>query len=268
MVYTFHDMLEGCQRRDARAWRVFVAGYLPLARHLLQQYFPSLAGSLEGLLPGLFSGLLDDGGNFFRSFTGRAERELMAHFRRYVLDRARALAALPPPTAAPVSLEVLESALHQFSALQRQAVWLFLLAYAPERLAPILNMKEQTAAEIIQAAQEKLRAAMDRWSEDSLRSSGLALEDAVASRESKDCYPHLTFHRIVDGQITWQEREQVLNHLVACWLCVDRFCVLQEVAYFARKLPAPAEREIEAVLSALDLPPPAKNKSLLARLFR
>ena len=277
MVYTFHDMIEGCRRRDPRAWREFVTGYLPLARHFLMQYFPNLSGpnfsgpsvsgNIERLLPDIFVGMLADDGSFFRSFTGRAERELMVHFRQYILERGRALSSLPPPTAPPVTLEALEAALKESSALQRQAVWLFMLGYSPDKLAPILNMKVETTAEVIRTAQERLRAAMESWSGDSLRSSGPVLVEAVASRESQDCYAYLTFHRIADGQISWRERELTLQHLATCLFCVDRFCTFQEVVYFSRRSPAPAEAEIEAVLGALNLPAPAKKKSLMARLF-
>ena len=267
MVYSFHDMIEGCRRRDPRAWREFVTTYLPLARHFLPQYFPQLSGDVERLLPGVFTGMLDDDGHFFGSFTGRAERELMVHFRRYMLDRGRALAGLPAPAAPPVTLEVLEAVLKEFSGLQRQVVWLFMLGYPLNRVAPILNMKEETAAKIIQTTQEGLRAAMDSWSQDSLSSSRPVLVEAVSSRESQDCYPYLAFHRIVDGQISWRERELTLQHLGACFFCVDRFCTFQEVVYFSRKSPPASEAEIETVLGALNLPAPEKKKSLMARLF-
>ncbi len=272
MVHTFRDMIEGCRRRDAQSWREFVTGYLPLARHFLLQYFPGLSGpnasgNVERLLPGVFAGTLDDDGSFFRSFTGRAEREFMVHFRRYVLGRGRTLAELPAPAAPPVTLEVLEAALKEFSALQRQVAWLFMLGYPPDTVAPILNRKEGTTAEVVRTAQERLRTAMESWSEESLRSSGPALVEAVASRESQDCYPYLTVHRIVDGQISWRDRERILNHLAACFFCVERFCTFQEVVYFSRKSPAPSETETEAVLAALNLPSPAKKKSLLAKLF-
>ena len=267
MVYTFGEMIEGCRRRDPRAWREFVTGYLPLARHFLLHYFPSLSGSVERLLPAIFAGTLDDDGYLFRSFAGRAERELMVDFRRHVLERGRALAALSPPAAPPVTLEVLGSALKEFSVQQRQVVWLFLLGYSPEALVPILNVKGETAAEVIKTAQENLRAAMESWSEESLRCSGPLLVEAVSAREGKDCSSYLAFHRIVDGQVTWREREQIQTHLNTCFLCIDRFCTFQEVVYFSRKLPAAAAAEIEAVLSALNLPAPAKKKSLLGKLF-
>ena len=267
MVYTFHDMIEGCRRRDPRAWREFVTTYLPLARHFLPQYLPQLSGDVERLLPGVFAGMLEEDGHFFGSFTGRAEREFMVHFRRYMLDRGRTLAGLPAPTAPPVTLEVLEAALKEFSALQRQVVWLVMLGYSPDGVAPILNMKKETAAEITQTAQERLRAAMESWSQDSLSSSRPALVEAVSSRESQDCYPYLAFHRIIDGQISWRERELTLQHLAACFFCVDRFSTFQEVVYFSRKSPPAPEAEIKAVLGALNLPAPEKKKSLMARLF-
>lgn len=266
MIYTFHNMIQDCLRRDAQAWREFVTRYLPLARHFLLHYFPGAAGDADRMLAQIFGGTLDSEGHFFRSFNGRAERELMVHFRQFVIERAHALAP-PPASAPPVSQEVLEAAFKDFSALQRQVVWLYTMGYPPEKLAPILNMKAETAAEITKAAQEKLRGAMDSWSEDSLRSSLRALVESVSVQESKDCYPYLTFHRIVDGQVTWQDRDQALAHLTRCFRCVDRFCVFQEVVYFSRKLPEATPAEIEAVLSSLNLPAPAKKKSLLGKLF-
>ncbi len=267
MIYTYHNMMEGCLSRDREAWQEFVTRYLPLARHFLQHYAPGIGADPQRILPQIFAGTLDDDGHFFRSFSGRTEREVIVHFRQFLIGRARSMAP-PSPAAAPIiSLEVLEAALKDLSALQRQVVWLFAMGHQPERLAPILNMKPETAAEVVKSAQEKLRAAMETWSEDSLRCSYTALVEAVSGRETEQCYPYLIFHRIVDGQISWQDRDRALEHLAGCFRCVDRFCTFQEVVYFSRKLPAAAPAEIEAVLAALNLPAPAKKKSLLARLF-
>ncbi len=267
MIYTYHHMVEACPRRDPQAWREFVTRYMPLARHFILQYFPSLSGGVENTLARIFGSTLEEEGHFFRSFSGRAERELMVHFRQFVIERARALAALPPPTAAPVTLEVLETALKNFSALQRQVVWLFAMAYPREKVAPILNIKPETAAEIIGNAQQKLRQAMESWSEESLRSSCPALVAALSGQETKDCYPYLSFHRIVDGQVTWRDREQALAHLTRCFRCVDRFCTFQETVYYSRTLPAATPEQVEAVLGSLGLAPVGKKKSLLAKIF-
>lgn len=268
MVYIFEQMIEGCARRKARAWRELVKGYLPLARHFLARYAPALARDAETVIPRLFSRALASDAAFFRSFSGRTEREFMVHFRAFLIACARAMAAAPSPGAPVATLEVLESALNDFTVLQRQIVWLYALGYDPAELGPILKVKAETVAQAVADAQERLRASMELWSTDSLRASAPALVEALSARETPDCYPYLTYHRIMDGQITWKDRDAALAHLTRCFRCVDRFCVFQEAVYYYRKLPAATPAEVEAVIKALGFPLVGETKpSLVARLF-
>lgn len=267
VIFTYHRMIEGCLRREPAAWREFAANYLPLARHLLSQYLPAPANDRDRLLPQVFAATLEDAGGFFRSFSGRTERELLVHFRNFAVEWLRAREAVTESAAPRLDLQSLESALKDFTALQRQVIWLYGLGYEREQFAPILLMKPETAAETVRAAQEKLRAAMENWSEESLRASMAGLAAAVAGQETKECHPYLTFHRMLDGQITWRDRDAVLAHLARCFRCVDRFSVLQEVVYFAGTLSPATPAEIEALLNQLGLGAAARKKSLFARLF-
>lgn len=267
MVYTYHRMIEDCVRGERRGWREFVSHYMPMARRLLLRYGGQPEGDEARRLREIFTATAADDHRFFRSFEGRTERELMVHFRNFVVAHVRSARDAARSTGAPVAaLEVLEQALAELTVLQRQAVWLFTMGYAPADVAPIVNVKPETAAEIIASAQEKLRGKMDAWSEGSLRDSLDALREELPARETADCYSYLVFHRIVDGQITWRDREVALAHLARCFRCVDRFCVLQEVVCFSRALPPAPGAEVEAVLRELGFPE-RKTKGVFARLF-
>jgi hypothetical protein len=284
MIYTYHRIVEGCVAREAGAWREFVRRYLPLARHLLFHYAPERAGR-EGETA-VFRAALQDDARFFRSFSGHTERELLVHFRAFVLEQTRrrgagnAAAQPSAPEAAAgggaahapvITLETLRAALKDFTALQRQQVWMYMQGYSPEQTALLLgSLKPQTVSATLSLAQEKLREAMDAWSEDSLRASGPALAEEVTGMETKDCYPYLAFNRILDGQIAWRDREQTLGHMKECFRCVARFCEVQEMLYVQRTAPAAVESDVEAVLQSVGMeaaPAPAQKKSLLARLF-
>lgn len=235
-IYTYHEMVRGCPQGDPQAWREFALRYAPLAWHLLAHYFPSLAPQVDTAVESLFRKTLEGDGAFFSSFRARTERELQAHFRDFVLASGGALGASATTGEAPrVTLETLAEALQGLPAYPKQAFWLWALGYAPEEVAPMLNLKPPTVQETVARGQEALRSKMEAWSKQSLRQSGPALAaEAVAGRGDK-CYPRLIWNRLLDGQISWQEREEILRHVAACWFCVDSFSTFQEVVYLARK---------------------------------
>ncbi len=263
MVYTYLHMIEGCRKRESQGWEEFGRRYAPLARHWLAHYFPNLSPQVETALEKLFRKTLENEGAFFTGFSGRSEHEFQAYFRDFVLAVGPELAPAAPDTpiaAPPVTLETVAAALKDFPAYPKQAFWLYVLGYGPEALAPMLNMKPAAATEAMARGQEALRSRMEDWSELSLRQSALTLAREARASRSESCPQPLVWHRIVDGQITWRERENALDHVASCWHCVDRFSTFQEAVYLGRKLEAAGRETVERIQKAVGAQEGPKKK--------
>jgi hypothetical protein len=83
---------------------------------------------------------------------------------------------------------------------------------------------------------------------------------------SEQCVALKTFNNILNGQISWRERELAEEHIRDCFNCLDRFTGFQEMIRLRQDAKPLAETEVEPLLAALNLPA-AKGKGVLARLF-
>jgi hypothetical protein len=53
------------------------------------------------------------------------------------------------------------------------------------------------------------------------------------------------FLDVLDGRTTWPKRDQMTNHVTACWHCIDHFCRMVEVLELLRGLKPLTEAEAE-----------------------
>jgi hypothetical protein len=75
-----------------------------------------------------------------------------------------------------------------------------------------------------------------------------------------------TFNNIINGQISWRERDVAEKHVAGCFYCLDRFTTFQEIVRMIKDQQHASEAECEKLLSRLNLP--VKRKAgLLAKMF-
>ncbi len=83
---------------------------------------------------------------------------------------------------------------------------------------------------------------------------------------TEQCASLKTFNNLVNGQISWRERELAEEHITACFHCIDRFTTFQEMVRMRKDAAALPPSKIESILAQLPFVK-AKSSSAFSRLF-
>jgi hypothetical protein len=192
---------------------------------------------------------------FFEGLKFVNEREFACAFRDFVFAYGREAARLPAPQ---VSLDNVRELMKDLPVVEQQMLWLFMRGYQAEQIAPMLMNADNTARKVEQIARERLATLLPDASPDALVISARALMEQAEQRRTDGCLPLKTFNNIVNGQITWRERDVAEQHVAACFYCLDRFSTFQEVIRMLKDRETAPEAEIERIASKLDLPKKSK----------
>ena len=264
---TCSDMVEQCLAGQDAAWKHFVSQYLPFAAAVLDRHFPQLGPRREDLLRKTLLETRAEDARFFRDYRGQSEREFLLHLREHVQRVARGAAPPPPAPEIPLDWEIFESSLKDLTALEREAVWLFVLSPAAGDSDKILRLDPRTIAATMTKTQETLRPHCDRLNSEMLSENRHLLAETTRAQQPKECPDPKEFLRLLDGQITWRGRVEAEHHLTLCWRCVDLMCRFREVAALARLASPLSVSAAEPYWKALGLnttPPPLWKRLLRA----
>ena len=249
-------MAEDCSRGERLGWEEFIREYAPCARVLLSHYFPALAPEVDEHVAAVFRRARAANNHFFAGLKFANEREFACAFRDFVFAYGREAARLPAPE---LSLDNVRAMMKDLPVVEQQMLWLFMRGFQVEQISPILMNADATAHKVERIAGERLRTLLPDASPDALVVSARALMEQAEKRRTDDCLPLKTFNNIVNGQITWRERDAAEKHVAGCFYCLDRFTTFQEVVRMLKdQQPAP-EVEVERIAAQLDLP--KKNKA-------
>src|SRR5689334_19214689 len=125
-IRTVFLMKEECARGERQGWQEFVRDYAPLARTLLQQYFPTLAPEMEANVRALFERARANQNEWFRNVSFSNEREFLMSFRQLVFAYAREAARVPVPQLSP---EQVREIMKDLPVTEREMLWLFIKGY-------------------------------------------------------------------------------------------------------------------------------------------
>lgn len=256
-------MAEDCARGERPGWEEFVRNYSGIARNLLSHYFPAIVPEIEDHLVALFRRARANNNAFFQGLKFANEREFAFAFRDFAFAYGREVARLPVPQ---ISLEQARSVFKDMPVVEQQVLWLLMRGFRAEQIAPMLMNAEATARSVKEKADERVRAIVPNASPDALVLSARALMEAAEQAKTEACLPLKTFNNIINGQISWRERDVAEKHVANCFYCLDRFTTFQEMVRQLKDQQAASEVETETILTHLDLP--AKRKTgLLARML-
>jgi len=59
---------------------------------------------------------------------------------------------------------------------------------------------------------------------------------------------------VLDGRVTWSNRQDIDRHLASCWHCIDRFCRTREIDRLVKDTPPLTEEKTEIYLEKLGFP--------------
>jgi hypothetical protein len=260
-IRTIFSTVEDCARGEREGWSDFVRDYAPIARQLLLHYFPTLQPEMEQHVIGVFQRARVGEDAWFRTLRFTNEREFLMSFRELVFAYGREEARLPSP---PVSIEQAREVMKDLSVVERELLWLVIKGYSAEQIAAMMMNAAATAQAVKSSADQKLAQILPGANADSFRLSARALIEEAERTKSDKCLPLKTFNNLINGQISWRERELAEEHIRECLNCIDRFTGFNEMIRLRKDAQPLPEAEVEPIIEALRLP---KSKGFLAKLL-
>jgi hypothetical protein len=127
--------------------------------------------------------------------------------------------------------------------VEKQTAWLEGMGYSSAETGEMLRMAPATVEKIRAHAAERIRSHVDGWNVRLLADNGPELGRAATAAKTGECLPAKTFLDVVDGRMPWRGREQMEQHVLGCWHCIDHFCRLLEVVELLRRVQPLTEEE-------------------------
>ena len=256
-------MAEDCGRGERTGWEEFVRDYSSMTESMLTHYFPALAPEIEDHVVAVFRRARANNNSFFRELKFANEREFACAYRDFIFAYGREVARLP---VAEISIEQVRGVMKDLPMVEQQVLWLFMRGFREEQISPILMHADATARSVQQKADERVKAIVPDASQDALVNSARALMEAAEKIKGDSCLPLKTFNNIVNGQISWRERDVAEKHVAGCFYCLDRFTTFQEIVKEMKDRQPASQSATEKILGQLGLP--AKGKGgLLAKIL-
>ncbi len=256
-------MAQDCAAGERLGWQEFVRDYLGITRQLLQHYFPVLQPELYQHVIAAFQRARANNNAWFKEIKFQNEREFLMAYRDMVFAYARTAARVPTPE---LSLEQFREIVKDQSVVEREVMWLFLKGYNAQQISPMMMNAEATSNAVKAVADQRLRDLFPTMTADAFNISARTLIEAAEKTKSDECLPLKTFNNIVNGQITWRERDVAEQHIRDCFYCIDRFTSFQEMIRLKKDEKQASEAEVEPVLDKLGIATP-KKKGLFAKIL-
>lgn len=256
-------MADDCRHGERLGWEEFVRDYSGFARSFLSHYFPALEPEIDEHIVSVFRRARANDNAFFQTVKFTNEREFAFAFRDFVFAYGREAARLPEPQ---VSLDQVRQIMKDLPMVEQQMLWLFMRGFGADQIAPVLMHADATARKVEQIAAERVRSIVPSASNDALVISARALMQQAEQRRTEQCLSLKTFNNLVNGQVTWRERDVAEKHVSECFYCLDRFTTFQEIVRMMKDRQPAAPAAVERVVKQLQLPPKAKA-GLLSKMF-
>jgi hypothetical protein len=258
-IRTIFSTVEDCSRGVYQGWYELVRDYTPVGRMLLAHYFPTLQPDLNVAVTNIFATARANDNAWFGSLRFANEREFAMAFGDLVFACGRSEARLPAPK---IAADQIFALLEGLTLIERELFWVFLMGWNVQQGSAILMNASATAEETHKVADEKLAQLGPKAERSSI---ALVAIEAAQSRRGSDCLPWKTFNNLINGQISWDEREAAERHLTGCVHCLNAFTAFQEMIWLQKHAVPLGEKEAEALAAALGMH--RASKGLLGRFF-
>ena len=261
-VRTIFAMAEDCGRGERLGWYEFVRDYSTFTRDLLLRYFPVLAPDMEEHVAGVYRRAQANENAWFQRIRFTNEREFAFAYREFIFAYGREAARLPVPE---ISIEQMREIMKDLPVVEQQMLWMVIRGYDAAYIGRMMMNAEATARAVKDKADQRVRALIPAASPDALVLSARALMEAAEQTRTDDCLPLKTFNNLINGQLSWRERDLAEQHVARCFYCLDRFTTFQEVIRLRKDVQPAPEAAVEAIMAKLGFA--AKSKGLLAKLL-
>jgi hypothetical protein len=149
---------------------------------------------------------------------------------------------------------------------EREVLWLFLKGYDAARIGPMMMNTEVTAQAAKDVADQRLAQVLPGATSDAFNVSARVLIAEAEKSGGEACLPLKTFNNLVNGQVTWRERELAEQHISDCFYCIDRYTSFLEMIRLRKDAQPLADSAAYPILGQLKLPA-EKGKGLFSKLF-
>src|SRR5437868_7976883 len=153
-IRTVFRMVEECSRGERAGWEEFVREYGPIAKRLVEQYFPTLTPEMDSHLSAICQRARASDNDWFRRLSFSNEREFLMAFRELVFAYGRETARVPVPQ---LSLEQVGEIMQDLPVVERQMLWLFIKGYSAQQIANMMMNAAATADAVKGIAEERLK---------------------------------------------------------------------------------------------------------------
>jgi len=150
--------------------------------------------------------------------------------------------------------------------VEREVLWLYIKGYPSDRIGAMMMNTEATAEAVKEIAKKRLAEVLPDATADAFNISARVLMAEAEKSGGEACLPLKTFNNLVNGQISWRERELAEQHIRDCFRCLDRYTAFLEMIRLRKDAPPLGEAEIQGILAQLNLPA-KKGRGLLGKLF-
>ncbi|MBV9086799.1 MAG: hypothetical protein JOY79_04890, partial [Acidobacteriaceae bacterium] len=230
---------------------------------LIDRYFPGLSPEREQHMVGVFERARANGNAWFAGLQFSNEREFMMAFRDLLFAYCRDTAPAPAPQ---LSLDQFRDIVKDLAFVEREVLWLIIKGYSQQQIPPILMNAAATAEAVKKIADERLARVIAGASPEAFSASARSLMEAAESMATEQCVSLKTFNNIVNGQITWREREIAEEHMADCFHCIDRFTTFLGMVRLRKDVCRMEEDQRSRILTRLGFAA-AKPKGMLAKIF-
>lgn len=256
-------MVQDCSADVRLGWEEFVRDYALITSQLLDHYFPVLHPELDQHVLGVFQRAHANSNAWFKEITFQNEREFLMAYREMLFAYARTVARVPTPE---LSLEQFRDIVKDQSVVEREIMWLFVKGYKAQQISPMMMNAEATSNAVKCVADQRLKDLFPAMTADAFNISARSLIEAAEKTKTPDCLPLKTFNNIVNGQVSWRERDVAEQHIRDCFYCIDRFTSFQEMIRLKKDAKPAPEAQVDPILVSLGLGA-AKKKGFLSKML-
>src|SRR4051794_35444530 len=185
-------------------------------------------------------------------------------YRDLLFAYARTAARVPVPE---LSLDQFKEIVKDLNVVEREIMWLYVKGYAAARISPMKMNAVATANAVKGIADQRLKDLFPGMTADAFNASARSLMEAAEKTKGENCLPLKTYNNLVNGQLSWRERDLAEEHIRDCFYCLDRFTGYQEMIRLRKDAVPLPDAEVEPVLGKLGFEKAGKKQGVLAKLF-
>jgi hypothetical protein len=256
-------MAADCATGEHLGWFEFIRDFGLITERLLLHYFPVLQPEIDSHVAGVFEKAHANDNAWCKSLKFQNEREFMMDFHDLVFAYGRTAARVPVPE---LSLEQFKEIVKDLNVVEREIMWLYVKGYNAAQIAPMMMNAEATSNAIKTVAEQRLKDLFPAMTADALNASARSLIESAEKTKTDECLPLKTFNNIVNGQISWRERDVAEKHIRDCFYCIDRFTSFQEMVRLRKDGKAMPDARVEQILGQLGIAA-GKKKGFFSKLL-